>query len=133
MKTASGKYKQICFPDTVFLPISCIHRSALLYEKKKRTLPPSGSLFLIYFLFSCFSNPAIKVIQNDGVVYRCPSGVEKHNDSGYRYRTVNKSTFYILCYRHGIYQACRKGENGGRSSANLTHYQTQFLAISIKL
>lgn len=46
---------------------------------------------MIYFLFSFFSNSIIKLIQNDSVVYRCPSGVEKHNSSGYRYGILNKS------------------------------------------
>lgn len=46
---------------------------------------------MIYFLFSFFSNPIINFIQNDRVVYRCPSGVETHDDSGYRYGIVNNS------------------------------------------
>lgn len=60
-------------------------------QVKKCTLSPSGSFCLIYFLFSCFSNSIIKVIQNDSVVYRYPSGVEKHNGSGCRHGIVSKS------------------------------------------
>jgi len=60
-------------------------------QVKKHTLTPSASLCLIYYLFSCFSNSVIEVIPNDSVIYRYPSGVEKHNGSGYRYGIVSKS------------------------------------------
>lgn len=45
------------------------------------------------------------------------------------------STLYTLCCQHGIYQACRKGENGGRTCVNhtLPRLSAQSLAISIEL
>lgn len=67
--------------------------SAVVYKRinKHPFREPLLDLFLILFYFILFSNSIIKLIQNDSNLYRCPSGVEQHNSSGYRYGILNKS------------------------------------------